>query len=171
MVARHGQAVVLAMAFLQLLTAEVLAGAAPSARPIPAVLTGLGAVLYAAGYVLEPWRPEAVDLVPIGAALNAAGFAILGAVADRPGQAWARVIFPILCLGMVLDGVMGLSRAAPAVLSLAYLGPEDGVRLRMLRLARAAVTALSVTAFLYEGLAVRSGASRLWARAGRAACG
>ncbi len=161
MVARHGQAVVLAMAFLQLLTAELLAAASPRVRPVPALLTGLGALLYAAGYVLEPWRSEAVWLVPVGAGLNAIGFIILAAdLAGRRRYAWARVILPILCLGMLLDGVMGLSRASSALLPLAYLGPEDGVRLRMLRLARVAVTALSVAAFLYQGLAERAGLAR-----------
>ncbi len=41
MVARHGQVVVLTMAFLQLLVAELLAAASPRARPLPAALTGL----------------------------------------------------------------------------------------------------------------------------------
>ena len=104
----------------------------------------------------------------MGAALNAVGFAFLAAeLVGRRRYAWARVILPILCLGMVLDGVMGLSRASPAVLALAYLGPEDGVRLRMLRLARVAVTALSVTAFLYQGLAERAGLARPLVRAGQ----
>ena len=70
---------------------------------------------------------------------------------------------------MILDGVMGLGRASPALLSLAYLGPEDGVRLRMLRLARVAVTALSVTAFLYQGLAERVGPTRPLVRTGQIA--
>jgi hypothetical protein len=169
MVARHGQAVVLAMAFLQLLSAELLAAAGPRARPA-GLLTGLGALLYAAGYVLEPWQAEVVLLVPVGAVLNAAGFGVLGVeFAGRRYCAWARVILPILCLGMILDGVMGLGRASPAPLSLAYLGPEDGVRLRMLRLARVAVTALSVTAFLYQGLAERVGPTRPLVRTGQIA--
>ena len=95
---------------------------------------------------------------------------MLGAdVAARPGRTGAKAILPILCLGMLLDAVMGLSRAAPAALPLDFLGPEDGVRLRMLRLARAAVTALSVTAFLYQGLAARVGPARPVVRGGQVA--
>jgi hypothetical protein len=161
MVARHGQAVVLAMAFLQLLTAELLAAAGQAAHRVAAAFTGLGAILYAAGYVLEPWQAGLVWMVPVGAALNAAGFAVLlASVANRPAQAWTRVILPVLCLGMLLDGVLGLSRADPAFLPLTFLGREDGVRLRMLRLGRVAVTALSVTAFLYQGLMDRAGPVR-----------
>jgi hypothetical protein len=170
MVARHGQAVVLAMAFLQLLTAELLTASARLPRAVAAVTTGVGALLYAAGYVLEPWRPEAIGLAPLGAAMNAVGFAALAVdLAGRRGCTWARVILPILCLGMAVDGVMSLSRADPALLPLAFLGPEDGVRLRMLRLARVAATALSVTAFLYQELADRAGWTRPLARGGQIA--
>ena len=170
MVARHGQAVVLAMAFLQLLAAELLTVVGPPARRAAAALTALGAILYAAGYVLEPWQAGFVWMVPIGAALNAAGFAVLlAAVANRPAQAWTRVILPVLCVGMLLDGVMSLSRADPSFLPPAFLGPEDGVRLRMLRLARVAVAALSVTAFLYQGLADRAGSARPLVRTGQVA--
>ena len=41
MIARHGQAVVLAMAFLQLLTAELLASAGPAVRRVVAALTAV----------------------------------------------------------------------------------------------------------------------------------
>ena len=156
MVARYGQAVVLGVAFLQLLTRGPAGRRGPAGAASRAALTGLGAVVYAAGNVLGLWQPETVWLIPVGALLNAVGFAVLAAAfAGRRAVRVGGVILPVLCLGMLLDATAGLARASPAAFSLAYLGPEDGVRLRMLRLARAAVTALSVTAFLYQGLAER----------------
>jgi len=171
---RHAQAVVLAMAFLQLLVAELLAAGFPARAPQTAAgLTGAGAVLYTAGYVLGvPW-PAAVWLVPAGALLNFAGLAtLLGAGRGGTAAAGARVVLPVLCLGMLLDAAMGLFAADPAAFRPDYLGPDDGVRLRLLRLARTAVTALSVLATLYAGLAVRGGAPP-WARRGQLAlwCG
>lgn len=169
MAARYGQAVVLGAAFLQLLAADLLTAAGRPVRAV-AALTGVGAAVYAAGHIWRLWQPEAAWLIPAGALLNAAGFAVLAtAAAGRRGCEWARVILPVLCAGMLLDAAVGLARADPSAFSLAFLGPEDGVRPRMLRLARAAVTALSLTAFLYQGLAARVGPARPLVRGGQIA--
>jgi hypothetical protein len=174
--ARHAQAVVLTMAFLQLLTAELISGGhlADSQRRAVAALTGAGAVVYAAGYVLDFLLPGGAWLVPFGALLNCGGFAVFWwRVVWQPGVAGPKVILPILCLGMLLDAGMGVFRADPVTFFPACLGPDDGVRLRMLRLARVAVTALSVTALLFERLAARAGGGWTLARWGQVAlwCG
>ena len=89
MVARHGQVVVLTMAFLQLHARNCWPPpprAAPSRGPDRPGWLG-----YAAGYVWEPWRLEVVWLVPVGAVLNAVGFAFLAVeLVGRRRYAWAR---------------------------------------------------------------------------------
>ncbi len=161
MAARQAQAVVLGMAFLQLIVAGAVAG---NARAWPqrgaSWLTGLGTLLYTAGYALaSAWSPS-VWLIPAGALLNLGGFALLLAQLGRGGspRIW-RLVLPVICLGMLLDVVMGLFTVNPEQFLPAYLGPEDGVRLRMLRLARAAAIALPVVALFYEGLAARGPSS------------
>jgi hypothetical protein len=172
MAMRQAQAVVVGMAFLQVIVAGALAVAELPARVSRPVvwLTGVGAILYAAGYVLLPLWPEVVWLIPAGALLNFAGFALLLARLGFPPYlpVW-RVILPVICLGMLLDAAMGLFAAEPGRLLPAYLGPEDGVPLRMLRLARAAAIALPAVALLYEQLAAsekeplaRRGRALLW---------
>src|SRR5439155_12060618 len=122
-----------------------------------------GALLYAVGYALAPAARPAVWLVLVGALLNFVGFALL--LLRVSGGVW-RVVLPVICLGMALDGVMGLFTVNADLFLPAYLGPADGVRLRMLRLARAAAIALPAVALLYEGLAARAANNRL-ARTGR----
>jgi hypothetical protein len=175
MAARQAQAVVLGMAFLQLIVAGAVAGDKRAwERQAVSGCTGLGALLYTAGYTLAPaWSPS-VWLIPAGALLNLAGFALLLVRlgrGDRPWIGW--LVFPVICLGMLLDVVMGLFAANPGHFLPAYLGSEDGVRLRMLRLARAAAIALPVVALFYEGLACRADLHRSLARWGRTAlwCG
>src|SRR5437773_2606112 len=90
----------------------------------------------------------------LGRVLLLAGFAwLLAAVWREPGATVWRVVLPVICLGMLLDVAMGLFAADPGRFLPASLGPDDGVRLRMLRLARAAALALPAVALLYEGLA------------------
>ena len=64
---------------------------------------------------------------------------------------------------MLLDVVMGFLAAAPASWQPEYLGPLDGVRLRMMRLARAAVIALSLLTLLNEGLLTTKDRKLWWA--------
>jgi hypothetical protein len=68
---------------------------------------------------------------------------------------------------MLIDATMGLFVAEPDLFLPAYIGPEDGVRLRMLRLARAAVIALSLLTLLYQDLADQSGSRRRFVRWGK----
>jgi hypothetical protein len=162
--ARHAQAVVLGMGFLQLITAHVL-----QTRPWPrrhaafaSLLSGLGALVYAGGYLLLiTWQPTAW-LIPLGALLNTTAFAILFIQCLRPGNSLVlQAILATFCFGMLLDALMGLFAAEPGWFLPTWLGPEDGVRLRMLRLARAAVIALSVLTLLSGELLRRGPVQRL----------
>ncbi|HWG42061.1 MAG TPA: hypothetical protein VN688_04690 [Gemmataceae bacterium] len=175
MAARQAQAVMLGMAFLQLIVAGAIAGDARAwQRRMAAWLTGLGTLLYTAGYALMPSWSSSVWLIPAGALLNLGGFALLLEQLGRGDspRIWL-VVLPVICLGMLLDVVMGLFAANPEHFLPVYLGAEDGVRLRMLRLARAAAIALPAVALLYEGLAACVGLRLPLARWGRAAlwCG
>jgi hypothetical protein len=175
MVARHAQAVVLAMGFLQFAVTIVLEGMYLPTAPRRAIelLTGAGAVIYVLGIVT--W-PTAMWAVPAGALVSFAGFLVLLWMCFRqrispdsrpglasPGDAGARgmpeawIVVPIFCFGMLLNAAMGLFYIDPDLFLPAYVGPEDGVRQRMLRLARAAAIALSLVTLLYRGLAERSG--------------
>lgn len=169
MAVRQAQAVVLGMAFLQLIVAGALAGEAWTwKRRATSWLTGSGALLYSAGYTLSPVWPPILWLIPAGATLNGLGFALLLDLPGRGGESrvWA-VALPVICLGMLLDTVMGLFAASPEQFLPEFLGPDDGVRLRMLRLARAAAIALPAVALLFEGLATRAGRDLPMARWGR----
>jgi hypothetical protein len=176
MAARLAQAVVVAMAFLQLIVAGALTTVEMTAGARRGVswLTGWGALLYAAGYILASSLPDVIWLIPTGALLNFLGFALLLVQAGGARERWLwRVTLSVVCLGMLLDLAIGLFVAKPRLFLPAFLGPDDGVRLRMLRLARAAAIALPAVALLYEGLADRVQHDRLLFQRGRAAlwCG
>jgi hypothetical protein len=164
MAARQAQAVIVGMAFLQFIVVRALAsGAWMRQRRAVSLLTGAGALLYAVGYALAATAQPAVWLILVGALLNFIGFAFL--LLRAGGGVW-RIVLAVICLGMALDTVMGLFTVNPHLFLPAYLGPADGVRLRMLRLARAAAIALPAVALLYESLAARAANDRL-VRTGR----
>jgi hypothetical protein len=68
---------------------------------------------------------------------------------------------------MLIDALMGAFVANPDLFFPAYIGPEDGVRLRMLRLARAAVPGLLALTLLYQDLADHSGGETRVIRSGK----
>lgn len=145
--AREAQGVVLAMGLLQLLVAQ-LAARGSAAR----TLTAAGALLYAGGHVLRLFMPAGGWLVPLGAVLNAVAVVLLLRTARRDGRDWTTLVaLGALALGMVLDAAAGLAFLFPHGLS-PYLGPEAGIRRRMLRLARVAAIALPAQAFLFHDL-------------------
>jgi hypothetical protein len=77
------------------------------------------------------------------------GFALLGAAALRaPVAPEVRAVLAIFVLGMAIDVVSGQNAVEARGWHLIDLGPEDGVRQRMLRLARVAATALSLVTLL-----------------------
>jgi hypothetical protein len=73
----------------------------------------------------------------------------------RPGIALA-----VLCIGMLFAVGVGMLQSNPGIFI--PVGPHDGLRFRMLRLAQIAFIALPLLTLLYEGLTARaSGDSRL----------
>jgi len=161
--ARQVQGVLLAMALLQLLVGRLLGGgfsSGPRAQSVSFV-TAVGALSYASGYVLQLALPIAGWVIVAGALLNAVGFGLLASTAMRKGAPLpVRVALVVIAFGMLLDAVMGLRMVMPDLFP-AFLGAEDGVRLRMLRLARVAAIALSVQAILFQDLAGRVTGSRV----------
>lgn len=149
---RHVQGVVLGMSLLQLALAHLLATPAfdRKVRRTVAALTTLGATIYTAGYVLGLAWPSCHWLVLAGSLLNFVGFAYLLWAQPVGDQAvWINRIVPIVCFGMLLDFAAGLFRVLPEHFVLEHFGAADGVRLRMMRLARVAAIALSVLTLLY----------------------
>ncbi len=93
-------------------------------------------------------------LVLLGSLLNFGGFVYLLWV--KPSGSFAskiRLILPVVCFGMLLDFTTGLLHILPQQFVLDSFGADDGVRLRMLRLARVAMIVLSVLTLLYYGVA------------------
>lgn len=149
---RHIQGVVLGMSLLQLGLAYLLATPAfdRRVRQTVATWTSLGATIYTAGYVLGLAWPSCYWLVPAGSLLNFTGFAYLVWAQSVGDQAvWINRIVPIVCFGMLLDFAAGLFVVLPGDFVLEHFGAADGVRLRMMRLARVAAIALSVLTLLY----------------------
>ena len=156
---RHLQGVVLGMGLLQLAMAHLLATSAfdRKVHPTAALLTAVGAAIYTTGYVLGLIWPACHWLVLVGSLINFGGFAFLLWV--QPHGEYAsqiRMILPVACFGMLLDFVGGLFQILPAQLVIDHFGADDEVRLRMMRLARVAVIALSVLTLLYYAVAGRS---------------
>lgn len=170
MPARHAQAVVLGMAFLQLLIGILLAHLEPGSANgrLAALLCAAGALLYSAGYVLFVLDRSGAWVAAAGAALNAAAFALLIPGRFLPALgAGPKAAVVVLCGGLLLDAVMALGAARPELFRPEWVGPDDGVGLRMLRLARAAMVALPLLALHYaEARAAARPANRLLAWAG-----
>jgi hypothetical protein len=169
MAARHTQAVVLAMGFLQIAVALLLReeNLAAPLRRFAGLVLAVGTIAYAVGYgVLAVW-PGHAWLVVCGAGANLLGFALLGWASLRvPAAAEVRAVLAIFLFGMTIDLVSGLSVIDGSHLLSGYLGPEDGVHLRMLRLARVAATALSLVTLLVRAVSPMSRWSRLAMLAG-----
>ena len=156
---RHAQGVVLAMALLQLAVGYVLTTQAfqPRFNVQSSILTGIGAIFYAGGYTLIVWHPVGKWLVLFGCLMNLTAFLkTLRIKISGSGTRHMQIILPILCFGMFLDLLTSLFILYPNLFSLNWLGNEDEVRLRMLRLARVAVIALTVLTLLYFDLATRT---------------
>jgi hypothetical protein len=151
MAARHAQAVVLAMGFLQIAVALLLREYTLPGhlRNLAGLVLLVGTLVYSAGYVGLPLRSGVAWLISSGAALNLLGFALLGWAAWRSAiSAEVRTVLAVFLFGMAIDTVSGLYAVHGWGLRLVDLGPEDGVRQRLLRLARVAATALSLLTLL-----------------------
>ena len=153
---RHAQGVTLAMAFLQLAMAYVLASQSFSGQVgrLAEWLSAVGAVLYSLGYGLGIfWHPWLLAVV-VGSALNLTAFAMLALVGPSGEHSRdLRLGLFVVCFGMSLDLFSALATTQPDLFLPDYLGEADGLRLRMLRLARVAAIALCVLTLLYQQLA------------------
>src|SRR5262249_13160995 len=110
-----------------------------------------GTLVYAAGYTGLIVTPAAAWLIPLGAAVSLAGFGLLGWAAFRlPVTAEVRAVLSVFLFGMAIDIASGLFALDAAHFLPAAVGPEDGVRQRMLRLARVAATALPLLVLLFR---------------------
>ena len=159
---RHAQGVLLAMALLQLVIGYVLNTNtfSGSFRSWASLLTGLAAITYTGGYVLLLLFSFGGTLVLLGSLLNLTVFAWalrreIGGIAATQ----IRLILVVLCFGMCLDLVSGLITVFPDVFHPAWLGSQDDVRLRMLRLARVAGIGLPVLTLLFFDLVDRTRAT------------
>ena len=160
---RHAQGVILAMALLQLVVGYVLTTGAFQSRfsVQSSIITGIGAIIYAGGYMLLVFHASGGWFVVAGCLLNITAFLKPLRVEIRGSGAWhIQTILPILCFGIFLDLLMSLFIFQPTLFFPVWLGTEDQVRLRMLRLARVAVIALTVLTLLYFDLANRSNTTK-----------
>lgn len=73
-----------------------------------------------------------------------------------PRERLNHVVLLVLCFGIFLEAVTGLFEFKPQVFLPSYIGPEDGLRMRMLRLARVAAIALPILTLLFAGLSSRA---------------
>jgi hypothetical protein len=149
------QAALLMAGFLQIGVALLLReDSLPSGlRQSASVLLVMGTLLYTAGYAGALLWPRLAWLIPTGAVINLLGFALIAWSAWRADAApELRVVPVILLLGMAIEVVHGLYIIDAARFLAIDLGKEDGVRLRMLRLAAVAATALPLLTLLYRNL-------------------
>ncbi len=170
MAARHAQAVVLAMGFLQLAVSLLLRDGGlgiPALGRVASVTLAAGTLVYAAGYIGHAFRSRAAVLIPLGAAVNLAGFALLSWYGwELLPPAESHTVLAVFLLGMAIDVVSGLLALLPKPSAVLDLGPEDDVRQRMLRLARVAATALPLLVLLFADLAGDEDSGRAEARWG-----
>src|SRR5258708_1662434 len=158
MAIRQTQAVVIGMAFLQLMVAQILSMASVHGRvqAMAPCLSALGALVYTAGYFLHVAWTGSPWLMVAGALLNFVAFALLALAGGvRQARRDVEAVLLVFCFGMLVDALMGLFAADPLRFLPDYIGRDDEVRPRMLRLARAAAIALPMLTFLYQGLATR----------------
>ncbi len=166
--AMQAQIMVAAMAFLQIATGRFLNSTTVigSRRRISASLTALGSVIYGLGYALSLQSASAGGLIFFGALMNFTGFIYLAHAAKSHSKPES-VALSVICFGMLLVGLMGLLQWEPELFPSSYLGPDDGFRLRMLRLAQVAGIALPALTLLFRELGDRADAGDRDVRWGR----
>jgi hypothetical protein len=165
MAARHAQAVVLAMGFLQLAVSLLLRGSYFRENVLfqwASKTLAVGTLVYTAGYVGHAYRSRAAVLIPLGASINLAGFGLVAWHYWRDPSSAVLIVLAVFLLGMAIDVASGLLALIPKPPRALDLGPEDDVRQRMLRLARVAATALSLLALLFLDLYPESAVEYRW---------
>jgi hypothetical protein len=103
-----------------------------------------------------------------GALITLAGFALLAGAGEKRGIGRdLRRLLVIFCFGMLVLASVEFILVSPHPFLAIPLGPEDGIRLRMLRLAQAAGMVLPVLTYLHQGLAAKADAHNRAARWGQ----
>ena len=144
---RQAQIAVLTMAFFLLALVQVSRRIANAPRPFFVRTAVSGAVLYGTGWALAAGFGP-LPLATLGALLAGAGCAAFALHASKKAE-----VFPIKAAlwtmtgGCVLLAITSLWTLLPN-LRPAYIGPDDGLRLRLLRLAQVAAFALPSLAIL-----------------------
>lgn len=107
-----------------------------------------GAVLYAAGALLQFFGSGFAWLLPIGAWVASIG--ILTPVPSPSAEArlLTRRLLTVVALGLVLEGLLALNTVDEFTVLRGFLGGEDELRQRLLRLARVAALILPLLALL-----------------------
>lgn len=152
-----------ALALLQFLVQHL---GAPTTGTRAPMLIACVSVVYAGGMLLALWVPR-TGWIAVGCALlNLYGLLLLwadpaGAAPDRT----RRVLLLLVALGIGLDAAFACAAACPLGWMAQGLGATEGLRLRFLRLARAASVALPLLTLLFQDLRCRTramGAADRW---------
>jgi len=149
---RHGQIMITGLAFLQLVSARLLAlpSSSRDARRTAPLLTALGTLVTVAGYVAAIQSVIGLALILAGSLINIVGLMALSGDRSVSRNHWElRGIFVILGCAMLLEAVAVLFELQPGFFLPAYLGPAAGLRMRLLRLARVAALVLPVLTLLH----------------------
>jgi hypothetical protein len=168
---RHGYIMMIGMALLQLAVAQVVRSRlmAPATPSLSLSLIAGGGFLYGLGNAsILPWEIP-LWLVISGALTTLVGLAVLLTnESEGLGQYDTRIALWIFCFGLALEAVKAVLDFK-LELFLFDLGSEDGLRLRMLRLARISAFALPALACLYHHLAFNAAPgsrAKLWGQLG-----
>ena len=138
---RQAQIAVLTMAFFLLALTHASRRIGYTPRPFWVRAAVSGASLYAGGWALAAWFGP-LPLAALGALLAGVGCAGFAFGAAREGRdAPVKAALWTMAGGCVLLAVTSLWTLFPS-LRPAYIGPDDGLRLRLLRLAQVAAFAL-----------------------------
>ena len=128
----------------------------PKTVGAPAVcLLSIGTTTYASGVLLASFASP-TWLLPAGTLALLTG---IGLVWRMPVTDWngheRRILGALLFAGVALDGALVLAALTPETAWTLYLGPPDGLRFRLLALARVAAMTLPALALLYQQAARR----------------
>ena len=160
---RYAHVAVVRMAFLQLALGQLLTWDV-FRRSIARWVGGLslsGVVLYTLGFFGLAIGSIGGWLVPCGSLLLLVGLGLLARESLlRGGNRQLSAILLVVCCGLLLDLAMGLFLVSPDTFRPAYLGADNELRLRMLRLAQVAVIALATLALVYHA-STRDSTSRV----------
>ena len=148
------------MAIVQLAMSRLI----PQTNRRVAWLLSTGALSYAAGVLLGSSGAAWLMAVGTVAVLSGTALVWLEPVTDWNGHE-RRILGGLLFAGVALDGVLALGTLRPESAVGLYMGPAEGLRFRLLALARVAAMTLPALTLLYQQAArqrVLSASSICW---------